>query len=211
MDVIVNGCYFSISRANLQSRGKKVHHLHKLKWMFARSQGNWTPISQRCWENRAAKSPNSTRSVFLFAGLVWALASQHSATRSAGNKLKMSIIPVAANPICMQRGHAPLLSFGLNLALRSKVVQSNLHKASLQMPNSPSARTASRANPKVKTSTWNWSFCRSVWSGRLPQSILASQRDRWGWLGRSRAGYLLLASPRCEDTSRHPLSRKRLW
>lgn len=60
------------------------------------------------------------------------------------------------------------------------------------MPNTPTAKNH-RVNPQAKTSTWNWSFCRSFSSWRIPQSILGSQLDHWGPLDQSHAGHLLLA------------------
>lgn len=154
--------------------------------MFALRQQNWTP---GCWENR---TETQTRLSLCFGLSGLSFGSNIQQCNSAGYGLKTSIIPVAVNPICMERGHGLLLLFQANLTLCSKVVQWHLHKASLKMPNTPTAKNH-RVNPQAKTSTWNWSFCRSISSWRIPQSILGSQLDHWGPLDQSHAGHLLLA------------------
>lgn len=69
---------------------------------------------------------------------------------SSGYTLKMSIIPVAVNPICKERGHGLQLLFQENLAHCETAVQWNLQEASLKMPTTPTERKFQRLIRKPK-------------------------------------------------------------
>lgn len=175
--------------------------------MFAPRQQNWTAEAPKCWENTSQPQLKHD-SICVLVLSAPSFGCDTERRNPAGYSLNTSIIPVAINPICMERCHGLQRLFQANLAHCWKVVLWNSHKASLKMPATPTEKNRG-VNPKQATR--NWSFSLSFSS---PSIDTGEPAGRLRFFGSKSSGLPVARLPTFVETNRHPLRRRRrreLW